>query len=179
MVFTYLTGDLMTASDWYSEFSFFTYALPVHISWKLIFLIPWHTNWLLSFNIESVQSALRTDLQYLYTTSLMKTCPTGDRRWMHLGKLLATLLLPGSLGREQAQWLWSRAWRRVSNTDWELFSADVMRSTDTWIFFFTTGVLITTWPSSKSRSTPLMSRGDGTSPPPSCKLAQENFHLFR
>ena len=107
-----------------------------HISWKLIFLIPWHTNWLLSFNIESVQSALRTDLQYLYTTSLMKTCPTGDRRWMHLGKLLATLLLPGSLGREQAQWLWSRAWRRVSNTDWELFSADVMRSTDTWTFFF-------------------------------------------
>ena len=103
-----------------------------HISWKLIFLIPWHTNWLLSFNIESVQSALRTDLQYFYNTSLMKTWPTGDRRWMYLGKLLATLLLPGSLGWEQAQWLWSRAWRRVGNTEWPHFcrhqTADVMRS---------------------------------------------------
>jgi hypothetical protein len=89
-------------------------------------------------------------LQLFFHNNCVTAIPTtGDQRRMHLGKLLATLLLPSSLGREQAQWIWTRARRRVSRA-WLLYSLRHITVND---FYLTrlcfAGALIITWASSK------------------------------
>lgn len=79
--------------------------------------LPWHPN---------LDIALRVPANYnencltgfLKQISNRKTiCCAGDRCRLHLGELLTTLLLPSSLGWEQAQCIWSWAWRWVGNTE--------------------------------------------------------------
>jgi hypothetical protein len=74
---------------------------------------------------------------------------TGDQRRMYLGKLLATLLLPSSLGWEQAQRLWTWARRRVSRAWWSCSQGITVNDLYLTPCLWFAGASITTWASSR------------------------------